>query len=166
MQLYCIGGLTCYRPVLIDSLCVVYRVAMKKLGESLTDRELDEMMRQADVDGDGRINYEGNIIDDLIRGFGFCCCFLCWLLFLLLLLFFFFCCLQFFSRAAPVAEWVKSLDFSALNHSIISPLCLVKVRAPHWPHVRQAKFCLRVCQVNFPGYSRFAPPTGLACLYE
>ena len=34
---------------------------MKKLGESLTDRELDEMMRQADVDGDGRINYEGNV---------------------------------------------------------------------------------------------------------
>ena len=29
---------------------------------------------------------------------------------------------------------------------------------PHWPHVRQDKFCLRVCQVVFPGYSRFAPP--------
>ena len=28
-------------------------------------------------------------------------------------------------RAAPVAEWVRSLYFSALNHSIISPLCLV-----------------------------------------
>ena len=27
--------------------------------------------------------------------------------------------------AAPVAEWVRSLYFSALNHSIISPLCLV-----------------------------------------
>ena len=27
--------------------------------------------------------------------------------------------------AAPVAEWVRSLNFSALNHSIISPLCLV-----------------------------------------
>ena len=26
---------------------------------------------------------------------------------------------------------------------IISPLCLVWVRAPLWPHVRQAKFCLR-----------------------
>ena len=25
-------------------------------------------------------------------------------------------------RAAPVAEWVRSLYFSALNHSIISPL--------------------------------------------
>ena len=28
-------------------------------------------------------------------------------------------------KAAPVAEWVRSLYFSALNHSIISPLCLV-----------------------------------------
>ena len=58
-----------------------------------------------------------------------------------------------------MAEWVRSLNFSALNHSIISPPYLVKVRAPHWPHVRQAQFCLRVCQVVFPGYSRFAPPT-------
>ena len=62
------------------------------------------------------------------------------------------------NKAAPVAEWVRSLYFSALNHSIISPLCLVKVRALHWPHVRQDKFCLRVCQVVFPRYSRFAPP--------
>ena len=38
-----------------------------------------------------------------------------------------------------------------LNHSIISLLYLVWVRAPHWPHVRQAKFCLRVCQVVFLG---------------
>ena len=62
-----------------------------------------------------------------------------------------------FTLAAPVAVWVRSLYFSALNHSINSPLCLVKVRAPHWPHVRQAKFYLWVCQVVFPGYSRFAP---------
>ena len=27
--------------------------------------------------------------------------------------------------AAPVADWVRSLNFSALNHSIISPLCLM-----------------------------------------
>ena len=26
------------------------------------------------------------------------------------------------NSAAPVAEWVRSLNFSALNHSIISPL--------------------------------------------
>ena len=40
-------------------------------------------------------------------------------------------------QAASVAEWVRSQN---------------KV-------VRQAKFCLRVCQVVFPGYSRFAAPT-------
>ncbi|XP_052249064.1 neo-calmodulin-like isoform X2 [Dreissena polymorpha] len=34
------------------------RVAMKNLGEALTDKELDDMMRQADIDGDGKINYE------------------------------------------------------------------------------------------------------------
>ena len=50
-----------------------------------------------------------------------------------------------------MAEWVRSLNFSALNHSIISPLCLVKVPAPHWPHVRQAKFCLQMCQVVAQG---------------
>lgn len=32
---------------------------MKKLGECLTDKELEDMMKQADVDGDGKINYEG-----------------------------------------------------------------------------------------------------------
>ena len=47
---------------------------------------------------------------------------------------------------APLAEQLRALF---LNHSIISPLCLVWVPAPHWPHVRQAKFCLRVCQVFF-----------------
>ena len=44
-----------------------------------------------------------------------------------------------------------------LNHSIISSLCLVRVRAPHWPHVRQAKFCLRVCQVVFLWVLPFSP---------
>ena len=39
------------------------RTAMKKLGEALSDRELEDMMRQADIDGDGRINYEGKIRD-------------------------------------------------------------------------------------------------------
>ena len=56
--------------------------------------------------------------------------------------------------AAPVAERFRALF---LNHSIISPLCLVWVRAPLWPHVRQAKFCLRVCQVVFFGVLPFSP---------
>jgi hypothetical protein len=30
-------------------------------GEKLSDTEVDEMIREADVDGDGQINYEGNV---------------------------------------------------------------------------------------------------------
>ncbi|CAE6444849.1 unnamed protein product [Rhizoctonia solani] len=35
------------------------RHVMTNLGEKLSDNEVDEMIREADVDGDGQINYEG-----------------------------------------------------------------------------------------------------------
>ena len=31
---------------------------MTNLGEKLTDEEVDEMTREADIDGDGQVNYE------------------------------------------------------------------------------------------------------------
>ena len=48
----------------------------------------------------------------------------------------------------------------------ICPLCLVWVRAPGWQHVRQANFCLRVCQVFLSRESRFRPPTDWPDSYE
>ncbi|KAI6112261.1 hypothetical protein EDD16DRAFT_1835177 [Pisolithus croceorrhizus] len=45
------------------------RHVMTNLGEKLTDSEVDEMIREADVDGDGQINY-----DEFVK---VGCC-LCW----------------------------------------------------------------------------------------
>ena len=44
-----------------------------------------------------------------------------------------------------------------LNYLIISPFCLVWVRAQHCPHVRQAKFCSQVCELVFLGVLPFLP---------
>jgi calmodulin len=37
------------------------RHVMTNLGEKLTDDEVDDMIREADVSGDGQINYEGKL---------------------------------------------------------------------------------------------------------
>ena len=38
------------------------RHVMTNLGEKLTDEEVDEMIREADIDGDGQVNYEGIVL--------------------------------------------------------------------------------------------------------
>ena len=35
------------------------RQVMTQLGEKLTDDELDDMIQEADTDGDGQVNYDG-----------------------------------------------------------------------------------------------------------
>ena len=44
--------------------CDDLRHAMMNLGEKLTNDEIDEMLRTANVDQDGNINYEGNESND------------------------------------------------------------------------------------------------------
>lgn len=45
---------------------------MTTLGEKLTEEEVDEMIREADVDGDGQINYEEFVKVRTTCGFSSC----------------------------------------------------------------------------------------------
>lgn len=47
------------------------RHVMTNLGEKLTDEEVDEMIREADVDGDGQINYEEFVKVMMAKWFSF-----------------------------------------------------------------------------------------------
>lgn len=47
------------------------RLVMTNLGEKLTDEEVEDMIREADLDGDGLVNYEGNTLHSLQPNFNF-----------------------------------------------------------------------------------------------
>lgn len=41
---------------------VELRHVMTNLGERLSEEEVDDMIREADLDGDGMVNYDGKIL--------------------------------------------------------------------------------------------------------
>lgn len=38
------------------------RVVMMNLGEKLSEKEVDDMLKEADINGDGKIDYDGSIM--------------------------------------------------------------------------------------------------------
>uniref|UniRef100_A0A3Q3F1C1 Calmodulin 2a (phosphorylase kinase, delta) n=1 Tax=Labrus bergylta TaxID=56723 RepID=A0A3Q3F1C1_9LABR len=49
------------------------RHVMTNLGEKLTDEEVDEMIREADIDGDGQVNYEAPFVPPPLLSKGTAC---------------------------------------------------------------------------------------------
>jgi calmodulin len=49
---------SCRHAAIESAFMLQLRHVMTNLGEKLTDEEVDEMIREADVDGDGQVNYE------------------------------------------------------------------------------------------------------------
>lgn len=43
------------------------RHVMTSLGERLSEEEVDDMIKEADLDGDGMVNYEGTITKQFYR---------------------------------------------------------------------------------------------------
>lgn len=45
------------------------RRVMMNLGEKLTDAEVEDMIKEADVDGDGNVNYHGEFLNQFFIDF-------------------------------------------------------------------------------------------------
>lgn len=45
----------------IRSICQLFRHMMTSLGEQFTNDEVDEMLREIDITGNGIVRYEGSI---------------------------------------------------------------------------------------------------------
>jgi calmodulin len=46
--------------LIIPNTSISPNTAVRSLGEELTDTEVDEMIRKADVDGDGQLHHDGS----------------------------------------------------------------------------------------------------------
>ena len=43
---------------LIYHICLRYKSAMRKIGEKVSDKQVDGMVKEADLDKDGKVNYD------------------------------------------------------------------------------------------------------------